>query len=163
MSLINSLRKNPSSTHISSLHPYTHNHTFSIMCIIKEQRQHQFGAENIWNKTIKLFKNGIKLKRKRRWFRTFKQCFSGNEAIRWFKTYAESCGKLLDDRSDKRTLALLRRLVDSGLVQCVWEHGKKRRKPDSPKNLYIFPTLDGDENICGKLFRAFVIASPHMR
>ena len=69
----------------------------------------------------------------------------------------------MDERGDKRTLVLLRRLVDSGLVQCVWKKGKKRRTIDSPKNLYIFPTLvTDDENVCEKLFRAFVVASPHM-
>ena len=128
----------------------------------------QFQATTTWSNIIARFRQEVELKCKRRFFRTYDQCFSGREAVQWLSTYAKYCQNqsgrvknLVKRANEEMADKLFKKFMRSDVVVCVWTRKKINChcKYDQ-KNLYRFTPPVEDLDITGKLFRAFVVPSP---
>ena len=125
-------------------------------------QEDQFRATDKWATLITSFREGIKQKRKRRFFRTFHECFSESEAIHWLRIYVEN-----HQQPTKQVLTylqivqLLKILVQSGLLVRVWTKNKYGLI-DIQSNLYKFSIVDDVCSLVHSLFCAFVLNSPKL-
>ena len=123
-------------------------------------QEQQFTAATGWMTLMDSFRHGIKRKRKRRFFRTFAECFSGNEAIHWLCSYIQCRQQPTAQALDHlQVVRLLEKLVQSGLLVCVWMK-KKYKGVEILSNLYRFSVVEDEARLMDNLFRAFVLSSP---
>ena len=52
-----------------------------------EQQQQQFTGAHKWKQLMAAFRKEIQVKRRRKMFKIFEDCFTGEEAVEWLQVY----------------------------------------------------------------------------
>lgn len=81
-----------------------------------------------WDEAIRVFKNGMPLKRHRSHMRVYDNCFTGSEAVKWFLHALEMNPHFNTVITQEKTVQLLSKFYEEGVFVKVKE--SSRQAPD---------------------------------
>ena len=81
-----------------------------------------------WDEAIRVFTNGMPLKRHRSHMRVYDNCFTGSEAVKWFLHALEMNPHFNTVITQEKTVQLLSKFFEEGILMKV--KGSSRQAPD---------------------------------